>query len=82
MAVMNSLRKDAKQRSRQEAASLTPRETEVLKLTAKEHTTAEIAEKLFISTHTVESHRKNLLSKLGKKNTAGLAAEAVRLGLV
>ena len=81
-AVMNSLRKKAQQKSKQEAASLTPRETEVLKLIARENTTAEIAEKLFISTHTVESHRKNLLSKLGKKNTAGLAAEAVRLGLV
>lgn len=81
-AVMDNLRKSAKQKSRQEAAALTPREIEVLKLITKENTTAEIAEALFISTHTVESHRKNLLSKLGKKNTAGLAAEAVRLGLV
>lgn len=80
-AVMDSLRKGAKQKSRQEAASLTPREIQVLRLIAKENTTSEIAEALFISPHTVESHRKNLLSKLGKKNTAGLAAEAVRLGL-
>ncbi len=80
-AVMDSLRKEAKQKSRQEAASLTPREIQVLRLIAKENTTSEIAEALFISPHTVESHRKNLLSKLGKKNTAGLAAEAVRLGL-
>lgn len=81
-AVMDSYRTQAKQATQRAEVALTPRETEVLKLIATECTTAEVAERLFISPHTVESHRKNLLAKLGKKNTAGLAAEAVRLGLV
>ncbi len=52
--------------------SLSRREKEVLRLIVEEYTTAEIAEKLFISFNTVESHRKNILIKLGARNTAGL----------
>ena len=63
-------------------APLTRRERDVLKLIAREHTTAEIAEKLFISQNTVESHRKNLLSKLQLRNSAGLARYAVESGLL
>ncbi len=48
------------------------REKEVLKLIVEEHTTQEIADKLFISLKTVESHRSSLLSKLNARNTAGL----------
>lgn len=51
---------------------LTNREKEILKLIVDEYTTAEIAERLFISKHTVESHRSNLLIKTGAKNIAGL----------
>ena len=51
---------------------LTPRENEVLKLICEECTTQEIAEKLFISFNTVETHRKNLLHKTGSKNSLGL----------
>lgn len=72
---------DKSQKATQKA-ELTKREIEVLKLIANELTTAEIAEKLFISTHTVETHRKNLLSKLGFKNSAGLARFAAKNGLV
>lgn len=61
-----------------ERAELTKREVEVLKLIAQEYTTQEIAEELFISTHTVETHRKNLLSKLQVKNSAGLARYAAK----
>ncbi len=61
-----------------ENAELTKREVEVLKLIAQEYNTKEIADKLFISTHTVETHRKNLLSKLGVKNSAGLARYAAK----
>ncbi|WP_224995732.1 response regulator transcription factor [Cesiribacter sp. SM1] len=60
--------------------SLTNREKEVLKLIVEECTTSEIAERLFISTHTVETHRKNLLSKLNLKNTAGLVKYAIEKG--
>ena len=60
---------------------LSKRETEVLGEIINELTTKEIAEKLFISQHTVESHRKNMLSKLGARNTAGLVKYALENGL-
>ena len=51
---------------------ISKREKEVLELIVQEHTTQEIANKLFISLKTVESHRGNLLAKLNARNTAGL----------
>lgn len=59
---------------------LTKRERDVLKLLAKGHMTTEIAEKLFISPHTVNTYRKNLLSKLNVKNTASLVRYAIEKG--
>jgi DNA-binding NarL/FixJ family response regulator len=56
---------------------LTSRELEVLNLICKEYSTQEIAEKLFVSFHTVEGHRANLLTKARAKNTAGLVRWAV-----
>lgn len=56
---------------------LTRREKEVLSLISEGNTNAEIAEKLFISTDTVNSHRKKLLAKLEVKNTAMLIKYAV-----
>jgi len=61
---------------------LTQREREVLRLIVSEHTTQEIADKLFISFRTVENHRYSLLQKLDVKNTAGLVRMAITLGLV
>ena len=61
---------------------LTRREQEVLQLITDEYTTAEIAEKLFVSLKTVETHRMNLLQKLGAKNTAGLVKTALAMDLV
>ena len=61
---------------------LTNREKEIVNLIANEFTTAEIAEKLFISEKTVETHRKNLLQKLNVRNTAGLVRIAVEKGLL
>jgi DNA-binding NarL/FixJ family response regulator len=61
---------------------LTDREKEVLSLISREFSTKEIADKLFISTHTVDTHRKNLLSKLQVKNVVGLARFALQHGLV
>jgi len=49
--------------------SLTGREREVLKLIAGQFTMAEIAAKLYLSQHTVETYRKNLLRKLNQRNT-------------
>jgi DNA-binding NarL/FixJ family response regulator len=53
------------------------REKDVLELIVKEHTTQEIADALFISLKTVESHRRSLLTKLGVRNTAGLVRVAM-----
>lgn len=61
---------------------LTSREKEVLTLIAEGLTNAQIAEKLFVSPYTVDSHRKNLLTKFEVNNTAGLIKLAVRNGLV
>ncbi len=61
---------------------LSRREVEVLQLICKEQTTAEIAQQLFISSRTVEGHRKKLLEKTGVKNTAGLVIYAYRNGLI
>ena len=61
---------------------LTKREIEVLKLIAEEMKNHEIAEKLFISTRTVDTHRRNLLQKLDVKNTAGLVRYAIKSGIV
>ncbi len=62
--------------------ALTKRELEILHLIGSEFTNVEIAKKLFISDNTVFTHRKNLLSKLGARNTAGLIRSASRLGLL
>jgi DNA-binding NarL/FixJ family response regulator len=61
---------------------LTRREKEILKLIAEEHSNQEIADILFISLRTVETHRLNLTQKLAVKNTAGLVKEAIRRGLL
>lgn len=62
--------------------TLSPREFEVLKLIAAGNTTAEIAEKLHISVHTVNSHRKNILKKLDLKSPTQLVAYAHEMGFV
>lgn len=61
---------------------LSAREKEVLELICREYSTAEIANKLFISIRTVDGHRNNLLAKTGCRNTAGLVVFALRHGLV
>ena len=61
---------------------LTKREIEILKLIAQELTNVEIAEKLFISRRTVDTHRRNLLQKLGAKNSIGLIRFAYSNGLI
>jgi two-component system nitrate/nitrite response regulator NarL len=61
---------------------LTLRELEVLNLVAKEFSNLEIAEKLFISERTVESHRKNIFRKTGAKSIVGLIRFAIDNGLV
>jgi DNA-binding NarL/FixJ family response regulator len=61
---------------------LTPREQEVLKLIAEAHTNREIGEILHLSAKTVESHRGNLLRKLGMRDRVELVRYAIRRGLI
>jgi DNA-binding CsgD family transcriptional regulator len=55
---------------------------EIITLIAEGYTNQEIAEKLFISAHTVNTHRKNIMGKLGINNTAGIVMYAVKSNLV
>ncbi len=61
---------------------LTSREKEVLALIAEGMTNNEIAEKLFISPLTVDSHRKNILAKFGVKNTAAMVKYGMEAGFI
>lgn len=61
---------------------LTKREKEILKLVAEEQSNQQIADQLFISLRTVETHRLNITQKLGVKNVAGLVKEAFKRGLI
>jgi DNA-binding NarL/FixJ family response regulator len=64
------------------AVPLTPREEEVVKLIAEAHTNTQIAEILHLSEKTVESHRANVLRKLGMRDRVELVRYAIRRGLV
>lgn len=61
---------------------LTRREKEILTFIAEEFTTQQIADKLLLSSKTVETHRQNLMLKLGVKRTAGLMKIAIERGLL
>jgi DNA-binding NarL/FixJ family response regulator len=61
---------------------LTPRELEIVKLIAEAYTNKQIAETLKLSEKTVESHRANVLAKLGMRDRVELARYAIRRGLV
>lgn len=62
--------------------NVSEREMEIIKLIAEGLSNKEVADKLFLSTHTVTTHRKNIMAKLGLNNTAGLVLFAVRENLV
>lgn len=65
-----------------DAIVLSRREKEILTLITEGLTNSKIAELLFLSSHTVTTHRKNIMSKLGVKNTAGIVMYAVKYGIV
>lgn len=61
--------------------NLTEREIEILKLICQEYSTKDIAEMLFISVKTVESHRAKLMEKIGCKNVIGMVIYAIINGI-
>ncbi len=61
---------------------LTEREVEILKMVALENSNTEIAEKLYISPKTVETHRKNLMKKIGVRNSLGIYKFALKHQLI
>ena len=65
-----------------EAPTLTKREKEIMQLIAEGMTSGEIAAKLFLSTYTVDTHRKNLLTKFEVNNTALLITMAAKFGIL
>lgn len=71
-----------RRRSAAMVEELTARETDVLRLIAKEFTTGEIGQELGVTENTVESHRRQLLQKLGARNSAGLVRIAMERGLL
>ncbi|MBN2668994.1 MAG: response regulator transcription factor [Bacteroidales bacterium] len=79
--VMNDLNR-IKKHSKQEEDALSEREIAVLKLVAQGQTNKEIADTLFISVHTVMTHRKNITQKLGIKTVSGLTMYAIIHNLI
>jgi DNA-binding NarL/FixJ family response regulator len=65
-----------------EASVLTARETEILKLIAHGHSTQAIADTLFLSPHTVQTHRKSIIRKLNIKSPTEFVIYAMDLGLL
>jgi DNA-binding NarL/FixJ family response regulator len=78
VTLINSLMSDSKDKDKE----LSDREIEILSLIASGNTNKEIGEKLFISGRTVETHRRNILSKLEVKNTAEMIKYAIQNKLV
>lgn len=67
---------------KEEVISLTPREIEIVKLIAKEYSNLQIAEALFISERTVETHRKNIFRKTNTKSVVGLIKYAIEKKII
>jgi len=65
-----------------ELAPLTPRQRQILQLIAEGYATREIAERLHLSVKTVETHRAQLMDRLGIYDVAGLVRLAIRTGMV
>jgi DNA-binding NarL/FixJ family response regulator len=80
--VINSVANTSRQKSTDNFPKLSRREKDVLKLIMDEYTTQEIADKLFISFGTVETHRRNMLIKTGARNTVGLVKMAMEYDLL
>jgi ATP-dependent transcriptional regulator len=64
------------------APIISQREQQVLHLVAHEYTTHEIASHLYLSSHTIDTHKKNLKIKLDVRNAAGMIRRGFELGLL
>jgi DNA-binding NarL/FixJ family response regulator len=80
--VINSVANNHKKHVSDTFPKLSRREKEILRLIIDEYTTQEIADKLFISFGTVETHRRNMLIKTGARNTVGLVKLALDYNLL
>lgn len=78
---MSLLNKD-QSKSSSSAIDFTKRELDVIKLIADGYTNKEVGDKLFISHRTVDTHRTNIMKKVGVNNVAGLISYAIKNGLV
>lgn len=81
MQLINALKESLQIRNRELAGSLTLREKEILKLICQGKNNREISEGLFLSHHTIETHRKNIRRKLHARNPAELTLRARDFGL-
>ncbi|MBI4946723.1 MAG: response regulator transcription factor [Bacteroidetes bacterium] len=74
--------KDLGQRVSCDGIKVSAREIEIIQLVADGFSNKQIADKLFLSVHTITTHRKNIMNKLGVNNTAGLLMFAIRENLI
>lgn len=81
-SIMMDLVKGKGKSSNPDPIHITDRELEILELIVQEHTNQEIAKKLYISSRTVDAHRRNLLQKTGARNTAGLVKYAFQNNII
>ncbi len=81
-AVLEELQRTANRKKETEEAHLTDRETEIIRLIEKEYSNKQIAETLFISERTVETHRKNIFRKTNTNSVIGLVKYAYEHKLI
>jgi two-component system, NarL family, nitrate/nitrite response regulator NarL len=81
-SVLEELRKLSTRKKENEQAHLTDREVEIIRLIEKEYSNRQIAETLFISERTVETHRKNIFRKTGTNSVIGLVKYAYEHRLI
>jgi DNA-binding NarL/FixJ family response regulator len=81
-AVLEELKKISERKKENEQAHLTDREVEIIRLIEKEYSNKQIAETLFISERTVETHRKNIFRKTETNSVVGLVKYAYEHRLI
>ncbi len=82
LKILNEFTRLARGGAEKAESELTEREREVLQLVAEGETNREVAERLYLSEHTVKFHMRNILGKLHTRNRAEAVAHAIRSGLV